>query len=157
MKKLILIIGVLISLTVMAKFEEQYGAHKIKIEEFKDGGNTKCFRMKDNLNGYEVAQFPTSKKAENNFQELLNEIESKNYKILNYTDVVTTKKITFIAKSQIVVISKTMNEIDQLVLDINQLDKTDKFEQYLKLNGVRSSIGLAILNAKMSYKMRDNE
>ena len=157
MKKLILTLGILISLTTMARFEEQYGANEIKIEKFQDGGNTRSFTMKDNQNIYVITQFPTAKKAESNFQDLLNEIEKRKYEVLNYTEVIATKKITFIAGNQIVVISKTMDEVDQLLLDINQLDKLDKFEQYLKLNDVHGSLGLTILNAKMNYTMRDKK
>lgn len=157
MKKIILLLSILTSLTTMARFEDQYGANEIKIEEFKDGGSRKIFTTKDMSQIYEITIFPTDKKAESEFQSILDYIEKKNYQILKYTDVFLTKQITFLTTDKLVVISKTMDEVDQLVLDINTINKTDKFEQYLKLNDVHGSIGLKIVNAKMLYKMRDKK
>lgn len=156
MKKLILIIGVLTSLTTMARFEEQYGANEIKIETYKGGLTSKTFSMKNTDHQNDILTFSTTGEAEEYFQGLLDEIEKQQAKILNYTDIGITKKITFLNKG-IRVITQTFNEISVLVLSINDLDKTDKFEEYLKLNGVHGSIGLTILNAKMSYQMRDKK
>lgn len=157
MKKLILILGILTSLTTIARFEEQYGANEIVNQKYKNGAISKTFSMKDNGQIYVLETLSTEKQAEKYFQSLLDRVEEKKYQILDYTDVIATKKITFIAGNQIVVISKTINEVGQLLLDISQLDKTDKFEQYLKLNDVHGSIGLTILNAKMSYNMRNKK
>ncbi|WP_448821573.1 hypothetical protein [Cetobacterium sp.] len=155
MKKIIFIFGVLISFTTMAKFEEQYGANEIKIEKFEDGVSNKIFTLKDYSQIYQITKFPTTKEAELDFQNLLNEIEIEKFKILNYTNIIGTKKITFLTTNKLVVLSKTMNEIEQLVLDITTLDKTEKFEQYLKINDVHESISLTIFNAKIHYKMKD--
>lgn len=157
MKKVIIIFWVLISLTTMAKFEEQYGANEIKIETFKDGGSRKLFALKDNIHVCEVTTFPSNKLAEIEFQKHINEIEKRKLKILDYIDIVGTKKIIFLTDTKIVTLSKTMDEITQLVLDRNDLDKTEEFADYLKLNGVHGSIELTILNAKMKYKMRDKK
>lgn len=157
MKKFIPILGILISLSALARFEEQYKANEIVSKKYENGAISKTFSTKDNRQVYVVETLLTNEQAEKYFQSLLDRIEDKKYQILNYTDVIATKKITFIAGSQIVVISKTMNEVNQLLLDITQLDKTDKFEEYLKLNDVHGSIGLTILNAKMNYNMRDKK
>ena len=155
MKKLILIIGVLTSLTTMARFEEQYGANEIKNQKYENGVISKTFSTKDYKQVYTVEVIPTSKKAEEYFQSLLNKIEEKKFKILDYTDIFAIKKITFIAGSDIIVISKADKEVSQLILNINTLDEAVNFGQYLKLNDIDSSIELTILNAKTDYIMRD--
>lgn len=156
MKKLILIIGILISLTTLARFEEQYGANEIINKTYENGVTSKRFSMKNIYHENTILTFPTTEEAEQYFQKILDDVEKKHFRILNYTDIAATKKITFLA-GKVIVVSQTFNEVSELVLSINDLDKTDKFEEYLKLNGVHGSIGLKIVNAKMLYKMRDKK
>lgn len=158
MKK-ILLIGLLIALgaSAPAKFEKQYGANEIKIEKFQDGGSSKTYSMKEENHKYFEVLFPSTKKAEEDFQRMMNWIEKENFQVLDYNNILVTKKITYIAENRIVVMSNTMNQVTQLVLDIDTLEKTDKFEQYLKINDVSGSISLSIINAKLAYKMRDKK
>lgn len=139
----------------MARFEEQYGANEIKNQKYENGVISKTFSTKDYKQVYTVEVIPTSKKAEEYFQSLLNKIEEKKFKILDYIDIFAIKKITFIAGNDIIVITIADKEVSQLILNIDNLDEAVNFGQYLKLNNVDSSIELTILNAKTDYIMRD--
>lgn len=156
MKKIILILCLLTSLTTMARFEEQYGANEIKHQEYENGVVSKTFSTKNSNHIYEVETFKSSKNAEEYFQNILNVVEEeKKIKVLDYTDIFGIKKITFFTEKKLIVISKSNKEVSQLILNINTLDEAVNFGQYLKLNNVHGSIELTILNAKTDYIMRN--
>lgn len=158
MIRYILFIFIVLFIKIPARMEKAFNANKIESKEFVIN-NKKVKRihltMKNTKHEYIELTFLNKKEALNCFDEIVNNIENSNIKIIEFTNNFGIQKLCTIEKIKnkdyLIYYRVSFNTCDIARINLDELDDTSDFENYVKANieGTNGISGLIL-----SYKMK---